>query len=383
MSWEAPPEPGRRWTVAAGVVAVVLAVTVAAVMVRPGAVPSELAVDAADGAVGTDLDGDGAADGLRRAPLEPAATPSGGAPEGGMPELTVVIADFGSRVQLVELATGAQRTVPVFVDGTRQRPDALQIVGDSIVLDAAGRVIRLVEGDEGAPQQLARNHRSIPTEDATSVWVFDQLAANIGGVATRVGFDGTVADRIELPALARPLAGTAEGLVIRTPGTVSLIDSDGDRHLVARGQALASDGTHLARLDCLGDLSCGIVVGTLDQPDQARVTLQPGDIPVGLFDEPQAAFAPGGGYLALPVYREVGNNRIDRSSIVVIDTALGTVVDRVPGSTLTAPTTPFAWSPDGTWLAVSSGTRLLLWNDDHGARELALRLPPTYAVAVR
>ena len=368
----------------AGVVAVMVAVTATVIMVRPRGGPADLTIDRADGtADGTDLDGSVAGDGLLHAPLDPAETPSGGPPGGDAPELTVVIADFGSRLQLIDVATGARRNVPVFADGSRLRPDALQVIGDSIIFDAAGRVLRLVEGDEGAPHQLARNHRSLPTDDTTSVWVYDQLTANIGGVASRVGFDGTVHDRIELPALAQPLAGTPDGLVVSTPGTVSTIGSDGDRRLIARGQALASDGTNLARLDCLGDLSCGVVIGTLDQPDRARVTLQPGDLPVGMFDVPQARFSPDGRWLALPVYRELANQRAERSSLVVIDTELGTEVDRVPGSTLTAPTTPFAWSPDSAWLAVSSGTRLLLWNDDHGVRELALRLPPTYAVTLR
>lgn len=382
MSWEAPPEPRRRWTAVAGVIALVVTVTIAVAVGRPRGGPSELVVDGVDDALGTNLDDSAAADGLLRAPLDPAETPSG-TPVVDAPELTVVIADFGSRLQLIDLATGGRRNVPVFADGTRLRPDALQIIGDSIIFDTAGRVLRLVEGDEGAPQQLARNHRSIPTDDPASVWIYDQLAANIGGVASRVGFDGTVIDRIELPALAQPLAGTSEGLVVGTPGTVSTIDSDGDRRLIARGQALASDGTNLARLDCLGDLSCAVVVGTLDEPDQARVTLQPGDLPVGMFDVPQARFSPDGRWLALPVYRELANLRSERSSVVVIDTELGTEVDRLPGSTLTAPATPFAWSPDSAWLAVSSGTGLLVWNDDRGVLELALRLPPTYALTMR
>jgi len=382
VSWEAPPEPRRRWTAVAGVVALVVAVTIAVAMARPRSGPSDLVVDGMDDAVGTDLDDSVAADGLLRAPLDPAETPSG-APMADAPELTAVIADFGSRLQLIDLATGARRNVPVFADGTRLRPEALQIVGDSIIFDAAGRVVRLVEGNEGAPQQLARNHRSIPTADTASVWVYDQLTANIGGVASRVGFDGTVEDRIELPALAQPLAGTSEGLVVGTPGTVSTIGNDGDRRLIARGQALASDGTNLARLDCLGDLSCSVAIGTLDEPDRARVTLQPGDLPVGMFEVPEARFSPDGRWLALPVYRELDNLRIERSSVVVIDTELGTEVERVPGSTLTAPTTPFAWSPDSAWLAVSSGTGLLLWNEDLGVRELALRAPPTYAITLR
>lgn len=385
MSWEAPPEPRRRWTAVVGVIAIMVAVTAAGAVLRRDGGSAELTVDGAGvDPAGTDVDGSVAGDELVRAPLDPVETPSDGPPLPDAPELTVVIADFGSRLQLIELSTGARREVPVFVDGTRLRPDALQLIGGDLIYDAAGRVVRLVEGDEGAPQQLAQYHRSIPTGDATSVWVYDHLTANIGGVASRIGFDGALLDQVELPALAQPLAGTADQLIVSTPGTISGIDVDsGRRRQIARGQALASDGVRVARLDCLADLSCGVVIGTVDQPDQVRVTLQTGDVPVGMFDVPQARFSPDGRWLALPVYRELANYRTERSSVVVIDTELGTEVDRVPGSTLTAPMTPFAWSPDSAWLAVSSGTRLLLWNDDHGVRELALRLPPTYAVTLR
>lgn len=363
-----------------------VAVTAAVAVLRRDGGSAELTVDGAGvDPAGTDLDGSVAGDELVRAPLDPVETPSGGRPLPDAPELTVVIADFGSRLQLIELSTGARREVPVFVDGTRLRPDALQLIGGDLIYDAAGRVVRLVEGDEGAPQQLAQYHRSIPTGDATSVWVYDHLTANIGGVASRIGFDGALLDQIELPALAQPLAGTADQLIVSTPGTISGIDVDsGRRRQIARGQALASDGVRVARLDCLADLSCGVVIGTVDQPDQVRVTLQTGDVPVGLFDVPQAQFSPDGRWLALPVNRELDNERLERSNVAVIDVTLGTEVDRVPGSTLTAPTTPFAWSPDSQWLGVSTGTRMQLWSAEHGtATELALRFPPTYAVALR
>jgi hypothetical protein len=384
VSWEAPPEPPRRWTAVVGVIAVMVALAAGAAVLRPGGGPTDMTVDggAADPA-GTDLDGSG--DGLLRAPLGPAELPTGDPPLPEAAGLTVVIADFGSRLQLIEVSTGARRNVPVFADGRRLRPDALQVIGDDIIFDAAGRVVRLVNGDEGAPQELARNHRSIPTNDATSVWVYDHFSANMGGVASRIGFDGTVHDRIDLPALAQPLAGTADELIVGTPGTISRIDVEsGRRQQIARGQALASDGTRVARLDCLADLSCGVVVGTVDRPDLVRVTLLAGDLPVGLFDIPEARFSPDGRWLALPVYRELGNARIERSSVAIIDVMLGTEVDRVPGSPLTAPTTPFGWSPDSRWLAVSTGTRVQLWSAERGAAtELALRVPPTYAVALR
>lgn len=299
------------------------------------------------------------------------------------PDLTVVIADFSSRLQLIDLAAGTRRNIPVFTGGTR-RPDAMQIVGDSVILDAGGRVLRYAAGREGAPQELAGNHRSIPTVDPAAVWIRDDQAVAVGGVASRVGFDGVVTDRIPLPALAEPLAGTADGLVVRTPGTVSRIDVDGSHHLVARGQALASDGTNVARLECAADLSCGVTVGTVEQPDRIRVTLRPGDVPVGLYDAPQGRFSPDGRWLALPVHRELPNLQAERSSVAVIDVALGTEIDRIPGSALTAPVTPFAWSPDSRWLGVSSGTRLHLWSVERGrAAELDLRVPPTFAVALR
>lgn len=385
MSWEAPPEPRRRWGTAAGAFAVVLVVVAGVAAFRltdppPGSTINRVEHDP----IGTDLDASSTDDDLAFGPTDVSSDVGAGPLLADPPPLTVVIADFGSRLQLVDLATGTRQGVSVFTDGTRQRPDALQVIGDSLIFDAAGRVLRLVRGDEGAPQQLARGHRSIPTADETSVWVYDQLNANIGGTASRVGFDGTIKDRIELPALAQPLAGTTDGVIVRTPGTISWIDADGDAELIARGQALASDGTHVARLDCLADLSCGVVVGTVDDPDRLRVALRPGDVPAGLFDVAQGRFSPDGQWLALPVYRELNRERSERSSVAIIDTSVGAEVDRLEGSALTAPVTPLAWSPDSRWLAVSTGTGMSVWSTERrGAVELAVRLPPTYAIAMR
>ena len=55
-----------------------------------------------------------------------------------------------------------------------------------------------------------------------------------------------LAMRVDLPAVAQPLAGTADGLLVRTPGTVSLIAANGGRSRVAPGQGLVSDGRRLA-----------------------------------------------------------------------------------------------------------------------------------------
>ena len=68
----------------------------------------------------------------------------------------------------------------------------------------------------------------------------------------------------------------------------------------------------------------------------------------------------------------------------MIDVSLGTEVGRMGGSPLTSPRTPLGWSPDGAWLAVSTGTGLQMWStEQRRAIDLDVRFSPTYALAVR
>lgn len=386
MSWEGASEPRRRGSTAV-VAAVIAVVVVAAIVVtRPGDDPAppltvgpseptgaEVAVD--DDPLGTsrpapsesmrrtvEVDGDG--------PLVPAA-----------PDVEIVAADFVSRLQLIDLATGDITALEVFAGGRRTRPDGLQRIGDAMVLDVGGDVVR-VDEERGSPIIVARGHRSIPTTDDASVWVYDGEPMVSGGTASRVDFDGQIRQRVDLPAVAQPLAGTADGLLVRTPGTVSLIAADGGRSRVAPGQGLVSDGRRLAWLDCTQDLRCFVVAGTVDDPDQVRVELDSEDLPVGL-DAAGGAFSPDGRWLALPLLRREQHFAAERREIAIIDLTIGAQARRVAGSPLVSPA-PVAWSGDSRWLAISSGSGLRLWSArTNQVAELDVDLWPTYALTAR
>lgn len=387
MSWEQPRQArGARWWRPGGVVALLLAVAALALSTRGSPAP-RLTVSATLRPVDP-----GVADGstelstlrpTRMDPVEVSTDRAGGAPLLPDVDLTVVTADFVSRLQIVDVATGRVRGVAVFAPTARARPLAMVSTDDSVIIDANGDVVRLRDG-QTRPTVLARDHRSIPTADDDSLWVFDGVAAVVGGTASRVGFDGSVLDRVALPAVARPLAGTADSLVVALPGTVSRIDADGSRHEIAHGEALASDGVHLARLDCSAGLACAVVIGTVSEPDQVEVQLAPTDRPAGLSGVPGGAFSPDGRWFALPLHRGSRNRPIDDSSISIISVATGVEVLRLPGSPLRPLNSPMAWSPDGRWLALSTGSRVQLWDTEGGdVTELAVPLSPIYALAVR
>jgi hypothetical protein len=372
-------------------VAAVIAVVVvtALVLTRPGDDPAqppltvgpseptgaEVAVDDDDDPLGTSRPAPSEA--MRRTvevdgagPLVPSA-----------PEVQIVAADFVSRLQLIDLATGDIEALEVFSGGRRTRPDGLQRVGDAMVLDVGGDVVR-VDEERRSPIMVARGHRSIPTSDDASVWVYDGQPMVSGGTASRVDFDGEIRQRVDLPAVAQPLAGTAEGLLVRTPGTVSLIAADGERTRVAPGQGLVSDGRRLAWLDCTQDLRCFVVTGTVDDPDQVRVELDSEDLPVGL-EAIGGAFSPDGRWLALPLIRRERNFAADDHDIAIIDLTLGAQAQRVEGSPLVSPT-PVAWSDDSRWLAISSGSGIRLWSArTNQVAALDVRLWPTYALTAR
>lgn len=302
--------------------------------------------------------------------------------------MEIVVADAFSRLQIIDASAGDVDTVQVLPDGVRLRPTALRAVGDLLLFDTGGDLLALVNGQR-RPVVLARDHRSIVTADAASTWVYDGVDysgvdSGVTGTASRLRFDGTVHNRVPLPALAQPLAGTTDGLVVRAPGSISVITGEGSHERITRGEGLASDGTRLAHLDCDGDLSCDVVIGTLVDPDLVRTALAPAELPADLVGVPRGRFSPDGRWLALPLYRTHRSGRVEQSSVAVIDVVSGVEAVRIEGSPLTVPDTPFSWSPDSKWLAVSTGTRLQLWDAEQGdVIELAVRVAPTYALAVR
>lgn len=380
MSWDEPPGPRRDQRLVSGVVVLLLVagfVVLAGSRDRDATLPitgsEDLRVEDLEfslgpteiGSVETSRNVSGAG------PLLPSAT-----------DLTIIAADFVSRLQVVDGASGDVDTLQVFADGTRGRPSAMQIVGNRVVVNTTNGTVVVFDEGLTRPVVVARRQRMVVTTGTGSVWVHN--GDGTGPTATRLSFDGDVLEQAELPALAQPLAGTEDGLLVGTPGTVSWIDGDGSRRMVARGQALASDGARLARVECAGDLSCAVWSGTIDDPDQVRIPLRSGDLPVGVFDRPRGLFSPDGRWLALPLYRRDRNGRITDSRLMVIDLALGVVAVRMHGSRLTRPDTPFGWSRDSRWLVVSDGSRLQAWSTrTFDVADLDIRLSPTYALVVR
>ncbi|CAN5908235.1 hypothetical protein BH23ACT10_BH23ACT10_28710 [soil metagenome] len=387
MSWEGPrPRRDRRTLVGALVVAALVlvgAVALGGARDRGVALPITTTEDAPDTAASRPT-------GTMAPPTEIAPVETARSVRGGGPLLadttgfTIVVADFASRLQMVDVSSGAVETIVLFTEGSASRAATLQAIGDDLVLDTtSGVVVRLREGQQ-RPVVLARNHRSVTTTAVASVWVHDGTAFGAGGIATRIDLDGTELDRIELPALARPLAGTADGLIVATPDTISLIDGDGTRQSVTRGQALASDGRRVATLQCDGDLSCNVVAGPIDDPDRVSIPLGPGEVPTGLFNVSRGRFSPDGRWLALPVHTPRRGGGLAKSRVVVYDLVLGIEAFNSRGSSLTQPDTPLAWSPNSRWLIVSTGIGLVAWElESLDVTELNVRLSPTYAIAAR
>lgn len=216
------------------------------------------------------------------------------------------------------------------------------MVGDHVILDTNNSTVVMVRDDRPRPVVLARNHHLVATSDTSSVWVHNGGLGGLSGVATRLGLDGAVLDQIALPALARPLVGTRDGLLVGTAGTIIEVDGGGSHREIAHGLALASDGRRLAHLDCAADLSCSVMFGTIDDPDGVRVPLQPDDVPLGLFDKPSGRFSPDGRWLALPLYRAGRNAQVERSSVVIFDVRLGVEALRLEGSPCAYPQ-PTRW----------------------------------------
>jgi hypothetical protein len=303
------------------------------------------------------------------------------------PQLTLVVADAFSRLQEIDTATGDARTIRVLAQPSRTRPRVMWRLGNSVVLDTVGDVVR-VRGDGQRPTVLAEDQRSVPTAGASSLWIYDgvDLAgrdAATGGTASRITRNGTVVDRVTVPALAQPVGATPGSLVLRTPGAVLVVGANGRTQSTVPGWGLASDGIRLARLVC-AYRACNVVIGTFDDPDQVRAPLAPADIPADLSKAPQSRFSPDGRWLALAVHRTRRTGLTDTSRVSVIDVATGEEALRVPGSPLTEPHTPFAWSPDGRWLALSMGSSVRMWDAERGElTDLEVRVPPTYAMTVR
>lgn len=379
MSWEEPPRRGvgrRRLVVAATVAAVAVAAAALSVAGRDSA-PTSLTVGPTERARHADPDeADFTAERLGPIDVTSERAGSGSLLPDAPRDLTIVGVD-GSELVLLDTGSGDRRRVrvaPVTLGG-------VAVVGESIVVAAGRDVVRMTDG-EVRPVRLAEDHLVVPTVADDAVWVFSGATPYADGTATLLGLDGRVRDRIALPAVALPLAGTGDRLLVNAPGAITAVDGDGVR-VVARGMALATDGDRLAWLDCDGGLSCAIVLGTVDDPDQVRTTLEPADLPAGFAGLPIGAFSPDGRWLALPRYRTEGRGRLHRVVVTVIDTATGGEAFRAEEAAARPYGAPLAWSPDSRWLVFMSDRGLRAWPvGGDGARSIG-DVGPVEALAVR
>ena len=382
--WEQPPHPGgrRRWALKAVVALLVVGVGVA---LLPRDAPTNLSVGQTEAPPGATLTGTVDPGDFVQQRLEPVRTtterPGSGTLLPGAPvDLTIIAADDNG-LHLLDTETGDLRRIAVRRPTPAALSETLFVVGGDIVVDADSDVV-VVHRSAARPTRIAAGHRAVPTIDDSSVWVFDHATPFVTGTASRIGLDGTVHAQVQLPAIAEPLLGTADALVVGTPGAVTLVGADGERRLVASGMAVATDGWRLAWLHCTDDLSCAVNIGTVDDPEQVRTTLDPAVLPAGFFGLPTGTFSPDGRWLALPLYES--NRGLEDVTVSVIDTSTGAEAFRAQGSSRTPFDTPLAWSPDSAWLVFMSGSQLRAWHAGDGrATTIDVDLLGIRALAIR
>jgi hypothetical protein len=301
----------------------------------------------------------------------------------GAPDLTLVIG-HRERLALIDVDTGDTRQMRL-PRPPRPPPglDSMFRVGSDLIVNHHNAVIRVTPAQR-QPIQIAVDRHAIPTFDEASLWVVDELVSATPSTATRVAPDGSVIERVRLPAVARPIAGTEDGLVVTAPGGIGLVSGDDATEITSAGDLVATDGERIARVDCEAAVRCLVVLGTLDQPDQVRAQLAEEDIPAGYYGLPTGAYSPDGRWLALPLYQVDNAGALERPWIVVIDTVTGGAVTRIQGPfTQGFSALPLAWSADSEWLFVASEDGITGWNATAGRQHpLRLNMEPPRAIAV-
>lgn len=377
MTWEQAPRSPRlhRWRWPAAAVAITVAILVAvtalgssdprhtgtlAVQRDQVAVPAAQTLPSADPAD------------LTPAQLDPLETTTETPGEGPLlpdtPDITVVTAD-DQLVRTIDLATGDVHHLAVNGGITLGlEPRTMFEVGNRIV-STDGEDAVLIAGAGERRTRLARGHWALPTFADSSVWVVDGRGAGPQTVV-KLELDGTVIDRVTLPAAALPHVGIDDGVLVSSPGGVHLVAGDGVRQITTSGQlaAVGHDG-RLAWFVCAADLTCELVLGTLDEPDQMRLPLAANELPGGWYALEFGRFSPDGRWLALPMYSFDNGAPPTNSATSIIDTAAGAEVARMQEQTRQ----PFdavaaAWSPDSQWLFIGLDDGLAAW--DVRSREL-------------
>ena len=254
MTWEAPPEPRgpRRWLVPAIAAVLAIAATAAAVASRSNDT-GQLTIGPSPRAEETAAATAPPSESLSPRSLDPLAVASELSGDGplfdGAPPLTLVVG-HRERLAFVDLASGDIRQLRL--PQSRRPPPgvaAIFTVGSHVIVNHHETVLRLTPERDGAVQ-ITEDRRAIPTFDDDSIWVSEQLMSAVASTVARVTLDGTVLERVRLPAISRPIAGTADGLVVSSPGGVSLVNGGGAEEIAPSGDLVASNGRQMARVDC-------------------------------------------------------------------------------------------------------------------------------------
>jgi hypothetical protein len=274
--------------------------------------------------------------------------------------LTIIATDHLG-VWTADVARGQVRRLRTPAGGTPASSGGLWVSDDVVVFDTGASVLQLSDRRLRL-RTFATGHRTIDTYGDEAVWVLDGGGQSPGGTASRIALDGEVLDRVRISAGATPLVGTAHDLLVNASGAIVRVLLDGTSTLIARGEAIASNGTQLAWVQCDGDLSCAIVLGTTDEPDGVRVPFPLTGIPVTeRFGRPAAAFSPDGRWLALPLYDTTSVEGRENLVIALIDVATGAEIHRAAGPRANLFESPLAWSPDSRWLIFGSDAGISAW----------------------
>ncbi|MCP3989080.1 MAG: hypothetical protein GY724_08395 [Actinomycetia bacterium] len=169
------------------------------------------------------------------------------------------------------------------------------------------------------------------------------------------GVDESAITSWDIPGNAMDVLGSWQGqLLMHQANRIWLLDTDLEATLVADGELLAYNGTHLALLRCDELGACQLLVGTPDAPDTHMVDLPEPLVPLAHRDwVGSIAISPDGSRLGA----SVRNGAL--SLPMVIDLTTGESQSLSDGMNHHA---PVAWSPDGEWLAYVYTDDVMVWN---------------------
>lgn len=362
MKWEqAQGSAARRWLRAGLGVALVLGVLliIAAGREQGGTLAVQRASRSHPSAQPAPADG-------RRAVEEPTAVPVG-ATSGSGPVLPgdadfAIVAGDHQGWRVIEVATGAVTRWHMAGLGEQTLSRTLFVSGDDLVINPGlGPADVLRVAPDGDAVTIAEHRQAVPTLEADgAVWVHDGLSDDFGGAASLVDPDGSVRERILLPTLTVPAVGVGNALVVTTKSGTAVVSDEGSEPIHDDGVVVAADARRVAHVVCDQTRSCEVVLGTMDDPDQHRLLLAPGDVPGGYFGSGLGAFSPDGRWLALPVFTQSS-----RGYVAIIDTSTGERAGRPEGSDQPF-TSALAWSPDSRWLVFAAGEGIDAWHAGTG-----------------